>query len=313
MKTKPIEELLSKEPNKDLSLILDKLSDTVDEIVNFGTQILSWDVKVKRGGKDKNVPSVFLRNSIELGDSISILIRKSSIDPSKILIRSLMENTIYARYMIEKNEDERAHSFLVCRANKDIRFYKQFIEAERISKNFVSKIKKQEPDFELNNHCNPTKIKTVIKAKQELLKEPIYRDINIEYHRTCNKNKKRNNNPNWYSLFNGPENFEELCRYLEYTIIYEFQYRNYSENVHISNVMKGFVAAGDNKADILQIRDFKDSKAVFYNVVNILLDLYREFINKRLPEKKNEFSNWCVNFEKLFEQTDLETKFRYIE
>ena len=315
MKTEPIEEILPQNPVEGLISLLSKLSFTLNEVVNFGTKILDWDLKKTRSGKDKNVPSVFLRNSIELGDAISLLIEKSSIDPAKILIRSLMENAFGLLYMIEKDEDLRAHSFLVCRANKDIRYYKQFIESEDISKNFVSKLIKQEPDFKLENHCNPTEIKAVIKAKEELLNLPIYDVVNIEYHRTCNKNEKGNNNPNWYSLYNGPNNFESLCYYLENTILYDFQYRKYSENVHVINVMKGFVKSKDglDKADLIQVRDFKDCKEVFYNGVNILLDLYREYIKNRLPEKQLEYDNWHNEFVKLFKKTDWETRFIYRE
>ncbi|RFN60124.1 DUF5677 domain-containing protein [Marixanthomonas ophiurae] len=315
MKTEPIEEILPQKPVEGLISLLSKLSFTLNEVINFGTKILDWDLKKKRNGKDKNIPSVFLRNSIELGDAISILIEKSSIDPAKILIRSLMENTFGLLYMIEKDEDLRAHSFLVCRVNKDIRYYKQFIENEDISKNFVSKFIKQEPGFKLKNHCNPIEIKTVIKAKEELLRQPIYDDVNLEYHRTCTKNKKRNNNPNWYSLYDGPYNFESLCHHLENTILYEFQYRKYSENVHVTNVMTGFVKskAELDKADLIQIRDFKDCKEVFYNAVNILLDLYREFIKIRLPEKQIEYDNWYIEFEIMFEKIDRETRFIYRE
>ncbi|WP_350291888.1 DUF5677 domain-containing protein [uncultured Croceitalea sp.] len=315
MKTESIEEILPREPHKGLVLILTKLSETLNEVINFGTNILEWDLKKKRKGKDKNIPSVFLRNSIELGDSISILIKASSIDPAKILVRSLMENTFGLLYMIEKDEHIRAHCFLVCKANKDIRYYKQFIKEEDISKRFVSKFIKQEPDFKLENHCNPAEIKTVIKAKEELLNLPIYDSINLEYQRTCSKNGKRNNNPNWYSLFDGPNNFESLCYYLKNTILYEFQYRKYSENVHVTNVMKGFVKAktGEDKADLIQIRDFKDCKEVFYIAINILLDLYREYVKKRLPEKQSELDKWYVEFEKVFEKIDWETRFIYVE
>jgi Family of unknown function (DUF5677) len=224
-----------------------------------------------------------------------------------------MESTFGLLYLIEKDEDVRAHSFLVCRLNKEIRYYKQFIETEFISKNFVAKITKQESDFKLNNHCNPSEIAKVIEAKESLKNENIYKEVNIEYERTCTKKPKRNNNPNWYSLYDGPINFERLCEYLNNTILYEFQYRKYSENVHTTNVMTGFVASSKDTADILQIRNFKDCKEVFYNGINILLDVYREFIKKRLPEKQTEFDNWYLNYVKMFEKVDAETKFRYVE
>lgn len=284
------------------------------EIINFGTHILQWDIYKKRNGKDKNVPSVFLRNSIELGDAISILIEKSSIEPSKIIVRSLMESTFSLIYMIEKDEDLRSYAYLIYRLNKEIKFYKQFVKEERNSRDFVAKITKQEPSFKLENYCNPLEIKNVIEAKESLLKEEPFNKVNIEFNRTCNKRKKRNNNPNWYALYDGPNNFEELCSYLSKKILYEFHYRSYSERVHTNNVMNGFVIAGqDDKADILQIRNFKDCKEVFYITVNLLIDVYREFIKMRLPEKQIEFDTWYSNFLSEFEKTDKETKFRYIE
>ena len=302
---------MPQEENEELNIILMKLSDNLREVVNFGTHILKWDVNKKRNGRDKNVPSVFLRHSIELGDSISLLIGKSSIDPAKILVRSLMESTFSLLYMIEKDEQLRSHSFLICRLNKEIKYYKQFVKEEELSKNFVSKFIKQEPNFELENHCNPTEIKKVIKAKESLLIENNYNKANIEFQRTCNKNKKRNNNPNWYSLYDGPNNFENLCLYLSKTILYEFQYRKYSENVHPNSVMNGFVISGIDKAEMLQIRNFKDCKEVFDNGVNLLIDVYREFIKMRLPEKQKDFDIWYLNYIPEFKKVDIETKFNY--
>jgi len=311
MKTQPIENLLPQEIDPELKVILKGLSLALSEIVNFGTHILSWDLEFKRNIKDSNIPTVFLRNILELADAIAILIAKSSIDSSKILLRSLLENSFSLMYLIEKDEINRVHAFLVCRANKDIRYYKQFIKEEQTSKSFVNKIKKQEPDFEINNICNPEEIKNVLKAKIELLEEPIYKDVQKEYTRTCNKKEKKNNNPNWYSLYNGPENFEQLSEHLQYTIIYEFHYRKYSENVHINNVLKGFVKSGYETADIIQIRDFQDCREVCFNSINLLLDLYKEFIIKRIPHKDKEFQDWAIKFEKLFEQIYEATKFKY--
>jgi len=310
---KPVEQILPQEENEELNLILSNLSTSLNEVVHFGTHILKWDIETKRGGIDKNVPSIFLRNSIELGDAISILIKKSSIEPAKILVRSLMESTFSLLYMIENNEDQRALSFLVCRLNKDIRYYKQFIKQENISKTFVSKFIKQEPHFKLEDHCNPENVKYVISEKESLLRDKRYAELNKEYERTCYKKKKRNNNPNWYSLYDGPADFEGLCYYLNNTVLYEFQYRKYSENVHPSNVMSGFVIAGRDRAQMLQIRNFKDCKEVFYNGVNLLLDVYREFIKKRVPTRQNEFDRWYLGYVKRFEKIDYETNFRYHE
>ncbi|UPT69950.1 MAG: DUF5677 domain-containing protein [Flavobacterium sp. JAD_PAG50586_2] len=311
MRTNPIEEIFPQEQNDALNTILEKLSIGINELVNFGTHIINWDIKVTREGKDNNIPTIFLRNCIELADSISILLKKSSVDPSKILFRALMENSFALQYMIAENEKLRAHSFLVCKANKDIRYYKQFVPTESISKEFVAKIKKEESDFNLSSYCDIEEIKNVIKGKLELLKEPIYNEVNDEFLKVCKS--KKTNNPNWYSLYDGPENFQELCKKLNSTILYEFPYRKYSQNVHGIDVMKGFVLAGESRADIIQIRDFQDCKEVFYYTVNIILDLYKEYITKRIPDKSIDYENWYNDYVIFFDKLDGETKFNYIK
>lgn len=295
-----------------MKIVLKQLSECVREVVNFGTHILKWDVEKKRDGSDRHTPSVFLRNSIELADAISMLIEKSSIDPAKILVRTLMESNFNLLYMIEKDEQTRAYYFLVCRLNKDIRSYRQYIKEDEISKDFVSKFKKQQPDFDVEKYCDPLEVQKIIQQKESLLTESPYAEINLEYHRTCTKREKRNNDPNWYSLNDGPENFGSLCKYLNNSLLYENQYRRFSESVHSKNVMSGFAISGPDQADLLQIRNFKDCREVFHNSVDLLLKLYIGFIKMRLPEKQRDFDDWLSRYSIEFTKVDFGTRFQYM-
>jgi hypothetical protein len=104
MDTKPIENILPRIADEHLQKVLDDYSKTIDEVLNFGTHILLWDIEYKREGKDNNIPSLFLRNIIELVDSISVLTKNSLIDPAKIQIRALLENHFGLLYMLQKDE-----------------------------------------------------------------------------------------------------------------------------------------------------------------------------------------------------------------
>ena len=127
MDTKQIEEVLPSQLDESLEFILNSLSTNLSEVVNYGTHILMWDVETKRSGKDNHIPTLFFRNAIELGDSISLLIKNSSIDPSKILLRTLIENTYGLIYILERNEKQRALSYMVWKTIKDIKANKRFI------------------------------------------------------------------------------------------------------------------------------------------------------------------------------------------
>lgn len=298
MKTKPIEEILPEKNDEFLQNLLDEFSNCINETINFGTHILLWDTEKRREGKDNNIPTAFLRNIIEIGDSISILVKKSSIDPSKILLRSLMENSYQLQYMIEKNERQRSLSFMVWRAKKDINNYKQLISENQTSKHLKSKLAKDSSNFNIDKFMDRKEVENVINSKNSLLEQEEFKEINEEYINTSQKKK----NPNWYSLYNGPENFEALSIYLKKAGEYEFNYRKYSENVHINGVLKGFAYIGNGNAQIIQIRDFENCVNIFVYTVLVLLDTYTQFVYRRIPEKSPELKKWYLEFKKEFDE-----------
>ena len=309
MNTKPVEEVLPRVAEEYLQKILDDYSNTIDEVVNFGTHIILWDTEVKRQGKDNNIPTLFLRNIIELADSISVLIRNSLIDPAKIQIRALLENHFGLLYMLEADEKKRAFCFIVWRAKKDLKYYKQFISENQSSKEFKSRILKDAMDFDITRYFDRPEIIEVINAKIRLLNKPEFKDVHQEYMRTSKKLKT--NSPNWYSLFDGPNNFQELSNHLKKTILYEFQYRKYSESVHVTGVQKGFAKAGKDKAQIILIRDFEHCKDVFTSTISYLLECYNQYLIKRIPDKKIQFTNWYSKFKVPYNKILAESNVNY--
>lgn len=294
MIVQPVNEVLPRVADKELQKILDEFSRTIDEAVNFGTHLLLWDAETKREGKDNNIPTLFFRNIIEIADSISILIKHSSIDPATILFRSFLENNYSLLYMIDEKEKQRALAFMVWRAIKDLKYYNQFISNNQTSKELKAKIKKDNLNLNIEQFFDRQDIKDVIDAKNVLLNKPEFKPIHKEYLRTCEKLNTKN--PKWYSLFNGPRNFEGLASHLSKTTVYEFQYRKYSENVHITGIQKGFAKAGNDSAQIIQIRDFEHSKDVFSLTVSYILECFTEYTKKRIPNKMNDMKIWYNKF-----------------
>ncbi|MFD1314242.1 DUF5677 domain-containing protein [Namhaeicola litoreus] len=294
MGTHPIEELLPRKTDQILQLALDAYSSSIDEVVNFGTHIILWDYKKKRDGKDNHIPTLFLRNIIEIGDSISILIKSSSIDPSKILIRSLLENFFQLLYMLEKDEKERAQCFMIYKAVNDLKYYKKFISSDPSSKGLFSKLEKDQSDFDITNLLDRDDFIKAIESKSSILKKPEFKDVYEEYLRT--KKIGNGRNPNWYSLYDGPKNIEQLSTHLRRVYYYEFFYRSFSQNVHISDLFKGLALVGIDKAQMIQIRDFEDCHTVFIATNKILLALFIEYVQKRIPERNQEFRFWFNSF-----------------
>jgi hypothetical protein len=92
----PVPEILPREINDDhLREILTQLALGLEQAVNFGTHILKWLAEIDTSERHRTVFIMLLRQYLELLDAVSILVRQSSIDPCKILLRSMFEILLY--------------------------------------------------------------------------------------------------------------------------------------------------------------------------------------------------------------------------
>ena len=309
MNTEPIDNILPRKANEHLQNILDQCSEAIDEVVNFGTHIVKSDIEQERDGKDHHIPTLFLRNIIELVDSISILVKQSSIDPAKIQLRSLLENHFGLLYMIEKNERKRSLSYMVWKAKRDIDFLNQLVSTHHTHKDLSKRLARDSKHIDLSHLLDREETFNILKAKKILLSKPEFIDVYREYIKTSKKPKLKY--PPWYALYNGPKNFRELADYLKRSAIYEFQYRKYSENVHITDVTKALAKSGKDEAQIIQIRDFEHYHDVFSFTVSYLLECYLEYTRKRIPSMYVRYSEWRNTFLKEYHYLINEHKVNY--
>jgi hypothetical protein len=289
----PIREILPETPEQ-LKAINLRLSGLLNEAINMGTHLIKWDIIVEREGKDYNIPTLFLRNIVELADSISILISHSSIDPCKIILRTLLENCFSLMYMIEKDEKQRSLSFSVYKTIQNIKDYNKWISNESSHNNLLEVIEKDDLDIDIDKFIDHPENIAIKKQKEKLLTFPGYSEVYEEYKRT--KKQYGRGYFNWYSLFNGPTNFRGLADYLGKSMRYEFFFKNFSDFVHGTSIMKGIVSAGNGEGQIIQIRDFRDTESIFSQTVSLLTETYTVFINQRLQDRKQEYLEWYSNF-----------------
>lgn len=291
MKYPVIEDILPRTDNNQTEL-LNNLSKLIDEAIDFGTNLLKWRLDKNSEDDENIVPILFFRNILSVADGISILIKNSSIDNSKPLIRVLMESVCSLEYLLQENTKNRALSYFVWNAHRDLKFLEQINPNTELGKQLKSNISKDKfaknavieelPEFEAGK-----------KNAQELLKSPDYISVEEEYQRTCKKRK----NPNWFTLYDGPVDFEQLASKIELNAFYQLHYRAYSRNIHSTNVHKDvFIPNENGTSDIIQMRYAKDCLAVSVDTINFLLVSFITFRNKLLPEKNNDFQKWYSEF-----------------
>jgi hypothetical protein len=236
MPTKQIDDIMPREMDPKLKDILNKFSDFLDEIVNFGTHVFKWSIdNVKKG--DEHVP-IFqaFRHIFDLIDSISVLIRESCVEPCKILLRGIFESLLSIEYILEINTEQRGKDFLIwyrhhrlrilCRHDPDDNVYKQFI-ADIEKDRLLSGIKL--PRF--------SDIKGRIDSYSRIFSNPSYADFEREYERI---RKQTNKSPKWwFNMHGGPRDIQDLAEYLSRPAQYEWLYRSLSDYSHGIDIFEG--------------------------------------------------------------------------
>jgi hypothetical protein len=295
MKYSEVDNILSRAKNKDQNSLCE-FSNLIDSVVNFGTHLIKWEVEKELDDKENIVHILFLKNILELADGISILVKKSSIEPSKILLRSMLENFFQLEYLLEKDTENRAQCFIVWKLLKDVKFYEKLNLNTQEGKQFRAAFNNDKfiKNYNITSRFDYLEGKATI---DKLLKIPKHIPIIEEYRRAKLKNK----NLKWFSLHDGPKNIAELATVLKHNNSYEIFYREFSENVHAVNNygMKSYLN-GDVTALKVQIRSAKDAKSIPLHTVNFLLLSLFCFCNKILPEKKLEVFDWHKEFTLLY-------------
>ncbi|HIP49531.1 MAG TPA: hypothetical protein EYG92_11280 [Lutibacter sp.] len=301
MKYKEINDLLPREIPSELKPILDFFSKTIDNAVNFGTNLIKWDIERKLVGDEHLAPIMFFRNILEITDGISILIKNSSIDTCHTLQRSLIENILALKYLLETEDTfkNRSLSYMVWLTHKDLKICEKFDETTQSGKQLKNELLKDELIGD-NHSIKKTEQFDILKKNSiELLELPIYKSIDTEYVRT-NGIKK---NPNWYTLYDGPKNIEGLAKHLKMHATYEIYYRYLSGKVHATSVLKKKIVQDKdtNMASIIQIRDYDDVQLATHNALIFILMAIIEY-KKRVPEKSTDFKNWYEEFRIPFKE-----------
>jgi hypothetical protein len=286
-----IESILPKLENPQ-SESLTNLSVLIDNAINFGTNLLKWELEKGQKGDEHIVPILFFRNILSVADGISILIKNSSIDNSKSLVRVLIESIFSLEYLLQENTENRSLAYFVWNAHKDLKFIEQIDFATETGKQLKSNIAKDKftKDFEIKY---PPEFDEGKKNAEELLKLPNYISVEIEYQQTLLKSKKLN----WFTLYDGPKDFQELSSKINLNSFYQLHYRYYSKSIHSTSVHKGVLLTNeDGSGSIIQIRSWKDSISTSVDTLNFLLLTFMTFQRKLLPERNDDFLKWYWEF-----------------
>lgn len=291
MPTKPVSDIIVRELQPDIKSLLEGWSIHMDEVVNYGSTILENIGNLEKLGGDEEAPLIMtLRNSLELMDAVSILFSKSSIDPCKPLIRTILESLFTVCYITEKNSMSRSRDYLVCHYYKKLAIYKKLDTNTQQGKQWKAEILSDR----LMGKMKTPLVKNLpkyVENIENILKKPVYKISVTEYKRI----KKKKSKPTWHEFFKGPKNKYDLAKQLNLLGVYDILYRQFSEDVHGMDIIdKKIGRAPSGWALITQIRAPFAAQTLCSISISIMIDMYKNLIQHYIPYRGKEFALWYM-------------------
>jgi hypothetical protein len=287
----PIEDLLSRKPQDDVSTFLATIADSIEEIINFGTHVFEWFEEGVAGRGDEVAPiAMSFKQFLEMLDAISALVRISIVEPSKIQLRSALEASMSIAWILQEDSERRAMAFMVWNVHEELKWNHKFDEKTPQGKELKQKLK----DTAIENTQLPpsANIENARQNLNTLLTRPKYHAAEEEYQRL---RKEKIKNPNWYSFFGGPRNVEQLATKVGMTEWYELLYRQWSGVVHATDLLVGKVATSEGKTYIQKMRYPGEVETVYTLTVSMALKTYKRILEIFIPSKLEVFADWYVS------------------
>jgi hypothetical protein len=285
MPVEPIPEILTRTiENPDVAGVLERFSRGIDETVNFGTHVMKWCAEAAVGGEEQAPLLLSLRHGLELLDSISILIRQSSVEPCGVLLRALLEVLFGTQYILQADIKRRAMSFMVCYVHERLKWFARLDPTTDQGKQLRAQVKKDRLAGKMEIPA-PPELQRWIANGGGLLQCPAYLEAEKEYQRLRSAG---HSNPNWYSLFKGPKSIEQLAERVHLQAMYAILYRVLSGPAHGTEIIQGKLSKGS----IVQIRLPTEAQTTTKNALSVALELYRSFIKYYVPEREHDFKDW---------------------
>ncbi|MDQ6482412.1 DUF5677 domain-containing protein [Dyadobacter sp. LHD-138] len=287
---KPCKQLIPREAELRLVEHFNKYATKLDDVVNFGSQVLTWEVQQLKNEEYISTPLTLLRESLDLTDSCAILLSKGAADSAKILTRSLFELFLSIGYLCKADTKQRSYAYMVSSILDDIKYHNSVLQTYSQKNGKVKMPLSEEQILE---------IKELIWGKESLFDMPGYEDAYKYYCTETERRKRIKNNrklENWYSYYDGPRNLRGLSAELGADDAYTFFYSKYSKAAHGNESFLGkMVSSGEYSAEMVQLRSFSDLQSVFHYIFMFSTSILETYLSTILPERSAEleiFRSW---------------------
>jgi hypothetical protein len=232
---------------------------------------------------------LLMRHLVEAVDGVGLLVAKGSAEPCEPLLRSGFEALTSILYILKEDTERRARAYQVRHVHRKIKLYRKFIPTDDVGRALRTDLK---DDPFLKFFDNPgIDWQGKIDGLKEMLVRPEYAPIQAEWEQV----KKTKKNPNWYSLFGGPNDLRTLCVKIGKGALYEILYREWSEFAHAVGAFDSISEGTGGRFEMQPIRVPKGIEEVCTIASDICVEtvmtVVKKFASDELPKFEQRFSS----------------------
>ena len=218
-------------------------------------------------------------------DAIVPLVQLPSVEGIQTVSRAFFEAKCSLEYMIQDQMEVRAIAYQTQHIINRIRSYKNMDPQTSFGKEML---RKWERNQTVHNVPFPGKDTSLeIKNLQDQLAREPYKSVHDEL--------KRYKQARWYSLYNGPRSFEDLCCALGHELYYELYYRTWSASTHTQAVFIDSFFVEDGEGYMHAIRSLSGYHETIGHVLPLIVDFYTKIFGKLMPNEMKLFARFYKN------------------
>ncbi|MFY9224224.1 MAG: DUF5677 domain-containing protein [Blastocatellia bacterium] len=304
MPIKPFRDLFP-ETDSETKKALKKDSDIIREVFNAGCGFFKGCYEAGGSNIETLISLLHFYHGLAILDAISVLVGVGIFEPTKILLRGLLETTFSSKYMLQNDTKTRAWSFLLCAEHKEIEWLKKTDPNSTQGATFIQRLQKDKT----LNHFRLPQVPDLQKKLDEFDKRfnsAEFQHIEKEFQTVKNLHPKKKALPEWYTLFSGRfdpstnkttyiTSISQLADAIGCSALYEVCYRYYSEAVHGSDIIKGKIVTNeDGSGTMAPIRNSQHGNHVVGMTLNLGLLLIETMVNYFIPKDKPIYDEWYV-------------------
>ena len=226
--------------NYDIKEIYEQASDVLEAVITKLGEVAN-EMLVGTSKKDDFVDTViilFVRKIMEQLDAINILYSVALLDPAQIILRSLFENTVNLKFILQEDTEKRAAAYYLDRHYQDVDKGCVFFDEKS---DVVRAILLQKGKEELDS-CRE-KIKKKTQALDRVIhSKDVFIEVDTVRRSKLHEKKKKGNRKayiQWYETCSDITSFYGLMKAVGYKKYYDSIYGGLSLEAHALNTIMG--------------------------------------------------------------------------